>query len=36
LVEKAESGYGEVQADLTVIRRARELPYDWLAGVAPV
>ena len=31
LVEKAESGYGKVQADLTVMRRARELPYDWLA-----
>ena len=30
LVEKAESGYGKVQADLTVMRRARELPYDWL------
>ncbi len=26
LVEKAESGYGKVQADLTVMRRARELP----------
>jgi len=31
LVEKAESGYTKVQADLTVMRRARELPYDWLA-----
>jgi hypothetical protein len=31
LVEKAESGYGKVQADLTVMRRAGELPYDWLA-----
>ena len=31
LDEKAESGYGKVQADLTVMRRARELPYDWLA-----
>ena len=31
LVEKAESGYGKVPADLTVMRRARELPYDWLA-----
>jgi hypothetical protein len=31
VVEKAESGYGKVQADLTVMRRARELPYDWLA-----
>ena len=35
LVEKAESGYGKVQADLTVMRRARELPYDWLADTAP-
>jgi hypothetical protein len=31
LVEKAESGYGKVQIDLTVMRRAGELPYDWLA-----
>jgi hypothetical protein len=31
VVEKAESGYGKVQADLTVMRRAPELPYDWLA-----
>jgi hypothetical protein len=31
LVEKAESGYGKVQTDLTVMRRAGELPYDWLA-----
>ena len=30
-VEKAETGYSKVQADLTVMRRARELPYDWLA-----
>src|SRR5262245_64192496 len=30
LVEKAESGYGKVQTDLTVMRRAGELPYDWL------
>src|SRR5215469_6725067 len=31
LVEKAESGYGKIQTDLTVMRRAGELPYDWLA-----
>ena len=31
LVEKAESGYGKVQTDLTVMRRAGELPDDWLA-----
>src|SRR5262245_53316873 len=31
LVEKAESGYAKVQTDLTVMRRAGDLPYDWLA-----
>src|SRR5262245_19052706 len=31
LVEKAETGYSKVQTDLTVMRRAAELPYDWLA-----
>ena len=31
LVEKAESGYAKVQTDLTVMRRAGQLPYDWLA-----
>jgi hypothetical protein len=31
LVEKAESGYGKVQTDLTVMRRAGDLPYDYLA-----
>src|SRR5262245_20182205 len=31
LVEKAESGYAKVQTDLTIMRRAGELPYDWLA-----
>jgi hypothetical protein len=31
LVEKAESGYAKVQTDLTVMRRAGKLPYDWLA-----
>jgi hypothetical protein len=30
LVEKAERGYAKVQTDLTVMRRAGELPYDWL------
>jgi hypothetical protein len=30
LVEKAESGYAKVQTDLTLMRRAGELPYDWL------
>jgi len=33
LVEKAESGYAKVQTDLTVMRRAGELPYDWLDAV---
>jgi hypothetical protein len=31
LLEKAESGYAKVQTDLTVMRRAGALPYDWLA-----
>jgi hypothetical protein len=31
LVEKAESGYAKVQHDLTLMRRAGELPYNWLA-----
>jgi hypothetical protein len=31
LVEKEESGYAKVQHDLTIMRRAGELPYDWLA-----
>jgi hypothetical protein len=31
LVEKAESGYAKVQTDLTVMRRAGDLSYDWLA-----
>jgi hypothetical protein len=31
LVEKAESGHAKVQVDLTVMRRAGELPYGWLA-----
>jgi hypothetical protein len=31
LVEKAESGYAKVQNDLTLMRRAADLPYHWLA-----
>lgn len=31
IVEKAESGYTKVQTDLTVLRRAGVLRYDWLA-----
>jgi hypothetical protein len=31
LVEKAESGYQKVQTDLTLMRRAGDLPYNWLA-----
>jgi len=31
LVEKAESGYSKVQTDLTLMRRAGDLSYDWLA-----
>jgi hypothetical protein len=31
LIEKEESGYAKVQTDLTVMRRAGELPYGWLA-----
>jgi hypothetical protein len=31
IVEKAETGYAKVQNDLTLMRRAGELPYDWLA-----
>jgi hypothetical protein len=31
LVEKAESGYSKVQTDLTLMRRAGVLSYDWLA-----
>jgi hypothetical protein len=32
LVEKSERGYDKVQVDLTIMRRAGELPYNWLAG----
>jgi hypothetical protein len=31
LVEKTEAGYTKVQTDLVVMRRAGDLPYDWLA-----
>jgi hypothetical protein len=31
LVPKTEQGYGIVKNDLTIMRRARMLPYDWLA-----
>jgi hypothetical protein len=30
IIEKTEAGYDKVQADLTVMRRAGYLPYDWL------
>lgn len=30
LVEKTERGYAKVQTDLTVMRRAGQLPYSWL------
>src|SRR5262249_14596468 len=31
IIEKSECGYTKVQTDLTLLRRAGELPYDWLA-----
>jgi hypothetical protein len=31
LVEKAESGYGKIQTDLVKMRRAGDIPYDWIA-----
>ncbi len=31
IVEKAETGYSKVQTDLVWMRRAGDLPYDWLA-----
>ena len=31
IVEKTEAGYAKVQTDLVLMRRAGELPYDWLA-----
>lgn len=31
LVEKTEAGYSKIQTDLTIMRRAGDMPYDWLA-----
>lgn len=31
VVEKSEAGYGKVKTDLGLMRKAGELPYDWLA-----
>lgn len=31
IVGKTEAGYTKVQTDLTIMRRAGDLPYDWLA-----
>ena len=31
IVEKSEAGYTKVQTDLVLMRRAGDLPYDWLA-----
>ncbi len=31
IVDKSEAGYTKVQTDLVYMRRAEELPYDWLA-----
>jgi hypothetical protein len=31
IIEKTEAGYTKVQTDLTLMRRAGELPYEWLA-----
>jgi hypothetical protein len=31
IVEKSEAGYTKVQTDLVQMRRAGELPYEWLA-----
>src|SRR6266566_4635117 len=31
IVEKSEAGYNKVQTDLVLMRRAGDLPYDWLA-----
>jgi hypothetical protein len=30
-IDKSEAGYGKVQTDLVLMRRAGMLPYDWLA-----
>ena len=31
IVEKSEAGYNKVQTDLVLMRRAGEMPFDWLA-----
>jgi hypothetical protein len=31
LIDKSESGYTKVQTDLTLLRKAGKLPYEWLA-----
>ena len=31
IVEKSEAGYAKVQTDLVVMRKAGEMPFDWLA-----
>lgn len=31
IIEKSETGYAKVQTDLVLMRKAGELPYDWLA-----
>jgi hypothetical protein len=31
IVEKSEAGYGKVQTDLVLMRRAGDLPYGWIA-----
>jgi hypothetical protein len=31
IIEKSEAGYGKVQTNLVLMRRAGRLPYDWLA-----
>src|ERR1700730_10516823 len=30
IVEKSEAGYNKVQTDLVLMRRAGEMPFDWL------
>src|ERR1700687_502023 len=31
IVEKSEAGYNKVQTDLVLMRRAGDMPFDWLA-----
>src|SRR5215813_3850311 len=31
IVDKSEAGYNKVQTDLVLMRRAGEMPFDWLA-----